>query len=64
MTTATVFNNCIGTMATVCQANDLIAERMKKAGVFPMDQVELAQRTAEKSQRVLGRLILSYLRGL
>ncbi len=61
MTTAAVFNNCIGTWATVCQANNLILDRMTKTGVFPQDQIELAQRTAAKSLRVLDRLILNYL---
>lgn len=61
MTTATVYNNCIGTMATVCQANNLIVAKMTSTGVFPRDQIELAQRTAEKSLRVLDRLIFNYL---
>jgi len=59
-----VFNNCIGTMATVCQANNLIVHRMKDAKVFPEDQIELARQNAAKSLRVLDRLILSYLKGL
>jgi len=59
-----VFNNCIGTMATVCQANNLILKRMTETRVFPEDQIELARQTAAKSLRVLDRLILSYLKGL
>lgn len=61
MTTATVFNNCIGTMAAVCQANDIIASKMKNNREFPRDQVVLAAQNAAKSGRVLNRLILNYL---
>ena len=59
-----VYRNCIGTMATVCQANALILKKMSESGEFPKDQVDLARQTAQKSLRVLDRLILSYLRGL
>lgn len=62
--TATVYNNCIGTMATVCQANDLILQKMSASGEFAKDQVDLARETAEKSHRVLNRLILNYLLGV
>ena len=61
MTTATVYNNCIGTMATVCQANALILKKMTDCGEFNKDQVDLARQVAEKSLRVLNRLILNYL---
>lgn len=59
--TATVYNNCIGTMATVCQANDLILQKMSASGEFAKDQVDLARQTAQKSRRVLDRLIFNYL---
>jgi hypothetical protein len=61
MTTATVFNNCIGKLATVCQANDLILQKMLASGEFPKDQVDLARSTALKSGNVLNRLIFNYL---
>lgn len=61
MTTATVYNNCIGTTATVCQANDLILQKMVQSGEFAKDQVDLARQTAQKSRRVLDRLIFNYL---
>lgn len=64
MTTATVYNNCIGTMATVCQANTLILQKMVQSGEFTKDHVDLARQTAEKSRRVLDRLILNYLLGV
>ena len=59
--TAAVYNNCIGTMATVCQANDLILQRMSASGEFAKDHVDLARNTAQKSRRVLDRLIFNYL---
>lgn len=59
--TAAVYNNCIGTMATVCQANDLILQKMSASGEFAKDQVDLARQTAQKSRRVLDRLIFNYL---
>ena len=61
MTTATVYNNCIGTMATVCQANTLILKKMTDCGEFNKDQVDLARKATEKSLRVLDRLIFNYL---
>ncbi len=61
MTTATIYNNCIGTMATVCQANDLILKKMTDSGEFNKDQVDLARQVALKSGRVLNRLIFNYL---
>lgn len=61
MTTATIYNNCIGTMATVCQANMLILHKMLESGEFPKDHVDLARQTLRKSLRVLDRLILNYL---
>lgn len=59
--TATVYNICIGTMATVCQANDLILQKMTASGEFTKEHVDLARQTAEKSHRVLNRWILNYL---
>lgn len=59
--TATVYNICISTMATVCQANDLILQKMSASGEFAKDQVDLARQTLRKSLRVLDRLILNYL---
>lgn len=61
MSTATVYNNCIGTMATVCQANNLILQKMTDCGEFNKDQVDLARQVAQKSRRVLDRLIFNYL---
>lgn len=61
MSAATVYNNCIGTMATVCQANALILQKMSACGEFNKDQVDLARQVAEKSRRVLDRLVLNYL---
>lgn len=63
MTTATaaVYNNCIGKVAQICQNNDLIFKKMNDCDEFPRDQVALAAKVADKSGRVLNRLILNYL---